>query len=641
MIVLDTIKLILAIILTLYLPGYFLLKNFEKKTSVNPLEKMVLSFGLSLFLVDFIFLLIDKTGLAFNFWTVFLSLVFLSLGLFVFSVFSRHHHNRQPNKAFAKESPKKEFLILLLIFFAVAIRLFFLSERLLPQTTDLGHHMYWSQYIIEFKELPDYGMPDFIIGEHIIFAAISILSGISVISPMPIALLFLINIFSLLVCWLAIYELARCFTDKESSDGIAVFTLLSLGIFYAVSSPQAKFVSGGVIGNIIGNFLIPLSFFLLVKFARTRQAGDSVFMILILATLAYTHHLSAFIFLYVFAGVLFLLLIFVSFFYFLKKEKTILAEIWNFIRLFLSWKTLTAILMFLFFIFFIRTPSYLNPSAIDTAVGAPSKDTRTGLTLGTIIETTGAWRFFYGTIGIVVLITLALLWTKKRKSSKALVNMLISVSLLLGWGIMIFFMSHLPKYLKVDIPSNRIGSYITYPFALLSAIGAFYLLTTFKTRTNNKLLPLFTLMVIGVGFVSGLTEISANKKTDTDNKEICQTYSASKYLKGIVSSNENILKDHIYLAGDAWIKIFFMKDYKYPLSRSYLKRYDDPVKPRETCTRDMIAIPDSDVGRKCFLDYGVKYVMLKKNEDTFQFESSRNFSKIFSNGQVVIYQRNY
>ena len=230
---------------------------------------------------------------------------------------------------------------------------------------------------------------------------------------------------------------------------------------------------------------------------------------------------------------------------------------------------------------------------------------------------------------------------KKGKKIEALANMLISISILLGWGIMIFFMSYLPEYLKVDIPSNRIGSYITYPFALLSAIGAFYLLSTFKTQANNKLLPLFTSMVIGVGFVSGLAEIPANKKTDTDNKEVCQTYSASKYLKSIASPDENILKDHIYLAGDAWIKIFFMQDYKYPLSRSYLKRYDDPVKPRETCTRDMIAIPDSDIGRKCFLDYGVKYVMLKKNKDTSQFESSRNFSKIFSNGQVVIYQRNY
>jgi len=95
------------------------------------------------------------------------------------------------------------------------------------------------------------------------------------------------------------------------------------------------------------------------------------------------------------------------------------------------------------------------------------------------------------------------------------------------------------------------------------------------------------------------------------------------------------------LAGDAWIKIFFMQDYKYPLSRSYLKRYDDPIKPRETCTRDMIAIPDSQIGHDCFLKYEVKYIMLKKDMDTAQFKKSENFSRIFSNNQVVIYQRNY
>ena len=72
-------------------------------------------------------------------------------------------------------------------------------------------------------------------------------------------------------------------------------------------------------------------------------------------------------------------------------------------------------------------------------------------------------------------------------------------------------------------------------------------------------------------------------------KENFQTYQASEYLSQRALSEEQLLKDHIYLAGDTWIKLFFMLDYRYPLSRSYLRRYNDPVKPRETCSQCQIS----------------------------------------------------
>jgi hypothetical protein len=106
-----------------------------------------------------------------------------------------------------------------------------------------------------------------------------------------------------------------------------------------------------------------------------------------------------------------------------------------------------------------------------------------------------------------------------------------------------------------------------------------------------------------------------------------------------VDENDVVLKDHIYLSGDTWMKLFFMKDYKYPLSRSYLRRYEDIAKDRETCTRDMVAIPDDEIGKKCFAETGVTYIVLKKGYDTAQFEKSENFEKIYSSDSVVIYHR--
>jgi len=37
--------------------------------------------------------------------------------------------------------------------------------------------------------------------------------------------------------------------------------LLFLGVLFAVTAPQAKYVSGGVMGNIFGNFFMPLAFY--------------------------------------------------------------------------------------------------------------------------------------------------------------------------------------------------------------------------------------------------------------------------------------------------------------------------------------------------------------------------------------------
>lgn len=633
----ENFKLILSVAFALFLPGYFLTRAIDIKSKLPILQKLIFSFGLSIFAVDFLFLLMDRIGIALNFWSVVTSILTLIFIAFLFN----------PKPCFPTQlenqdwKSKKTLLVLTLIIFAVVIRLFFLSERLLPQTTDLGHHMYWSQYINQFQALPDYGMPDFVIGEHIIFSAIAILSGISVVSSMPIALLFLINIFSILTCFAAIYELTRSFTDKNNAQKIAIFTLIALGIFYAASSPQAKFVSGGVIGNVIGNFFIALSFLLLAKFIHTRFSRYSALFVLTLTALAYTHHLSSFMFLYIFIGILIILFLIIAIAPFFGKFKIITAETWNFIKSFFNWKTILAFLFFLFFLFFVRIPSYLNSSAIDTAVGDPSKETRTGLTLNSIIETTGPWRFFYGLIGVIALIIILFLALKKNYPQKILLNIILSSSVILAWGLMIFAMSYAPGMLKVDIPSNRIGSYITYPFAFLSAIGVFYLFQVSENKINRKIFIVFVVVVMGTGFVSGLTEISANKKTEVDNKEVYQTYAAAKYLEKIVLPDEQILKDHIYLAGDAWIKIFFMKDYRYPLSRTTLKRYDDPVSPRETCTRDMIAIPDSEIGKNCFLENKVKYVVLKNGFDTTLFEKSSNFSKIFANGQTVIFERNY
>ncbi len=206
---------------------------------------------------------------------------------------------------------------------------------------------------------------------------------------------------------------------------------------------------------------------------------------------------------------------------------------------------------------------------------------------------------------------------------------------------MIFIMSNQPGWLKVDIPSNRIVSYITYPLSILSAIGIVEIIYFLKKRWQFDFVRLVAIFILSIGIISGLKDISesARNKSPLEFSQVFQTYLAAIYLNNVSAKEEMVLKDHVNLPGDTWMKIFFMRGYEYPLSRTYDKRYNDVAKTRETCTRDMVAIPDSEIGKACFDENKVKFIVLEKGSDDFQFESSPNFSKIYNSSNVVIFQR--
>ena len=83
-----------------------------------------------------------------------------------------------------------------------------------------------------------------------------------------------------------------------------------------------------------------------------------------------------------------------------------------------------------------------------------------------------------------------------------------------------------------------------------------------------------------------------------------------------------------------------MQDYSFPFSRSYFKRYEDPVKKRESCTLQMISSPDSPIGKKCFTGTGVNFVIVNPQFDSAQFEKSDKFWKTYAGDEIAIYYRN-
>ncbi len=641
--ILDLIKIDLSLGLLLFIPGYSVLIALTKtKNPLGTLGTLVVSIVLSLGITDFSLMLINKLGIKLTPLSIISTLLLITLTGFIF------YWLFQKEKAKSETKNSNNWLLFFVIMaFSVFIRALYLIPKIIPHTTDLGHHMYWANFIIKFQQLPIYGIPDVIIGEHIVFGAVSILSGIGIISALPTTILFIINIVSLLAVFLLTRELARLLFEEKTAFKIGILALIAIGIFYAIASPQATYINGGVIGNLMGNLLVPTIFYLFTKAVKDNSATLASLGFFLIGVLAYTHHLSAFIFVYSLVGFLLFFLIGFLIIKFVFKNQDFKFD--YLFKIFFNLKTVLTSLFILAFVFSIRIPSYLNLSAIDTAVGSPSKNTRFGLTVNNILESTGSWRIFYSALGLIFLAFIFWQIFKKSSSIKKIYKLklispektLVAISLASAWFITIFVMSHWPALLKIDIISGRIANYLTYPSAILAGFGVYAILQPIFYKTRGIVTITIFMVIFIPGITSGLFDISETyEENSAEMDKTIETFRGSKYLADKTALDQKILKDHIYLTGDTWIKNFLMRGYREPLSRTLLKRYSDPVKPRETCTRDMIAVSESEIGKDCFEETGVEFIILRDGYDTHQFKTSPNFSKIFSTKEVVIFQKN-
>jgi len=642
-----------ALVFVLFLPGHFLLLAiFGKSKILSQLEKFIISFGLSIAVLDFI--LFAYSGLKIS---ISRPSIIIGLLLFMAASFGIYRFRLRKNRLDYEESERTLFsfsrhqlaLILLIIFLAFFIKTAFLSQTISPNATDLGHHMYWSKWMVENHRLPDYdGLPDFIVGEQTIFGTIGILSGLSFFSAFPPVILHLVNILGILTVFILTL---RIFKKKN----IAILSLLFVGVLYAVTAPQSKFVSGGVIGNILGNFLMPLAFYLYCRAfesifstpllppgegARRADEGaestnveisaSKIFLslaIFVTFGLFYTHHLTALIFLFVFA---FLVLFFLA--ANCKDIKIILSKVW---KVFFSPPVLAIFIGGLIFFFFIFTPNYINPSAVNTAVGAPSKASREGLTIANLRTSIGEDRLGLGFFGLAIL----LFHLRKKRWDFGYLAVF-------SWGAIIFLLAFAPRLFFINLPSDRIGNYLSYPFSILSAYGIYAVFKNpaLKNGKNqkpfgNSLVRLAFMIIFGFIFIKGISDSAEAIPIQNDYDGLVETFRSSAYLAERTNTDDGIIKDHNYIAGDSWIKLFFMRGYKYPLSRGYFKRYDDTTKPREMCTLYMISNPGGKDSEQCYSDTKTDFVMVNPRYDSVQFRKLNEFNQIYMSPEVAIYYK--
>jgi hypothetical protein len=539
-------------------------------------------------------------------------------------------------------SSRQTHLILFLLVLTVFIKAAYLEYNTLPATTDLGHHMFWAKTISETGSIPNYeardiiqaggnyaisqpaSISDFIIGEHLIFSAINLISGLDFISFFPVIVLHLINLMSIL----ALFLLAlKFFENRPEGKNIAILTLLFIGPLFAVAPPQAKYVGGGVIGNLIGNLLLPLTFYF---YYRAFKEKDRLFLAVALIFsmgLFYTHHLTGLLFLLVFALSLIAIIVIHS------REMSLFLKTW--IKIIFSPAVLAVLIFAVMFAFFIYTPTYLTNNAVSTVVGGPAKIEHRGLPFSEFKFTVGEPRAAIGLFGIIMFLVLIRPIYKTKDYG---------IIFLSAWIFFILLISLEPAWLGLNIPSARIANYGVYPLSIIGAFAVVKILNWTRSRDNSfsidrKLfLPAFVLLAT-FALTSGFYDNSQYADRSNDAQKTIQTFSASQYLAAKASADDNILTDHIYIAADSWIKLFFMRGYNFPFYRANLDRYANGIDKQEQCTLWMISTPGSSDSQKCYSDLGIDFVLVNKNFEGPQFDKSQDFSKIYSDGELNAYYR--
>ncbi len=666
----------IALFLIVFLPGLVLLHSFFKH-SFTLLERFVFAVPISIAITNFLMIILGKSGIKLTAISITAGIIlFCTAAILLAKFFFKKSSETEghPIPSFTKNQGQ---LIILILVLTIFIKTVYLTQVILPTATDLGHHMYWAKDIAVTGELPQYverniiqttdgaykldvptPIDDFIIGEHLIFAAIALIAGLDFISGFPAITLFLINIFSLLAVFIFVL---RVFSSPSfsrvgiSARTTAIITLFVLGPLYTLASPQAKFVSGGVIGNTIGNLFIPI---ILYCYWRALQEKSSKFLTLaffLTFGLAYIHHLSTLVFLFI---LVFTILIFSVF-----HIKTLHKHIAEWFRIFFKPAPVIFAFIAIVFFFFVLAPSYADPKSLNTALGAPTKATRTGLTFLQLTFSTGEGRLGLGLVGLLALLFFQLRTNlshpERSEGSRTIKTPSYAIAFVSAWGFSLLIMSLRPQWLFLDIPSNRISTYAIFPFAILSAVTLILLFN--KQRIKNKEFsekvdeifshngqyparsPIIIsgfIIILTFFIVGGFYDNSQSLLGKTKAQEAIQTYHVSDYLAQHNQSSDLILKDHNYIVADSWMKLSFLQGYTYPLSRGYFKRYEDETKPREQCTLWMIAVPNTDKGQKCFDDTGTNIIIVNPHFDSAQFKKSANFSSVYQSNDTAVYIRN-
>lgn len=633
----------LTLLLVMFVPGYFVLGAFFRKDAFSLFERIVLGSGLSILLTDFLMLILGRFGIALTRASIAFSLI--AIAFIAFLIERKRNAGKSAKPRELGFSRKQGLLVILLLAVTLLTKGYYLRNAVLPGTTDLGHHLYWSKVIATTHRLPEYskrdivtedgssriGEPepisDFIIGEQLFYSSIALVSGLDFISYFPILALLLTNTMSLLALFVLALELFRRHPQRLN---IAILSLLFIGPLFAIDPPQAKFVAGGVTGNLIANFIVPLALYFYVRFLEDLKRESLLFALVFSMGVFYIHHLTGFLFLIAILAFLAISII--------ANPKEFLATARKMPKTVFSPQIAAFAIFAAFMVLAVYTPTYLTNKAVTTVVGDVSKSGHEGLTFSQFRSTLGEMRIVWGILGIIFV---ALSFRKSREK--------FSLILLFGWASALAAVSMFPDLARIDLPSGRAANYASYPLAVLSS---FALVSLWKesmgsskdesatSKTGYRLFFGAFILLTGFILINGLSDnASYLTKENFHPDRIRQTYEASSYLASKMDDQDMLVDDHIYMTADSFVKLFFMRDYNFPLYRANLDRYSNGVDKSESCTLWMISSPETPESQQCFRDLGTDFSLVNSATDSAQFERMESFWKIYANNKLSAFYK--
>ncbi|MBD3300733.1 MAG: hypothetical protein GF347_05270, partial [Candidatus Moranbacteria bacterium] len=428
MLFLVYLKLFLTLILVFIVPGWLILDLFfAGRDRLSLIEKTGLSLPLSVTLINFIVLLLGRFNVGLNAFNLYLTLIF-SVGVLALAYYflqKKSQHNSKPVLPI-KTFSRKNLIILSLISILISAR--FLALDIVPNNTDLGHHMYWVKNLEINEKIPDYNTSDVIVGEHIAFFVLSKLTGIDILTAFPVVFLMIID----LISFLLIFQLAKRISRKES---IALISFAFIAVLYVIAAPFMKFVSGGVVGNTFGNLFIPsvlLSLFLSFRFNEKRFLALAIFLFV---GIFYIHHLSTFLLIFIILSLVGSQILLELMFPYRKRFDFRVLKRW--LRLFFSKAPLIVLTISAVFIGLIYTPHYIRHEAVETVVQTPDKDSHRGVSLNSFTSSIGEFRTLLGILGVVVfgwvIARNSSLKPQNKKQGQRNLQLNLNAALILGW----------------------------------------------------------------------------------------------------------------------------------------------------------------------------------------------------------------
>lgn len=624
---LQHIAFLAAAIAVLVLPGAATLALVQaRQRFFGPVETAVLSVGLSIVVTDAV--MIAAGNLAPD---AFLPVWVAGLGAWTAAcpVVAAVIRRRYGSPAAASRSRISIALPVVLVAVILTKAVYALPQAL-PVSTDLGHHMYWAERIAIERSLLPYEkrdivtdpttgissitdsapISDFIVGEHLVFAAVRMLTGRTLVGPMPGMILFLVHVATVA----AVYVLVRRLLERSRRGEVVALTATVLyGLLYGLGSPQMKYVLGGVIGNTFGFLLIP-SILLLVAVAIRQRSAVLLGTAYAAATgLALIHHLSTLVFVIAVLGMVLVLLVI---------GRSLLREI---LRLAVA-RTAVAVLGGCVAFFLVWPPSYIANRAVTTIVGAPVKEEHTGLSLAQLANLAGEPRLLLAVVGIVALLAAA------RRH-------VLAAAVLVGWTVPAVVLVMLPQYTHIDLPSARVAYYLIMPLSVAAAYGAVQLTDILHRRAVPRWLAVTTvalLLLVPVRY--GMADDAVYlAKLAPQYATALSVQRTGAFLATQIPADMRIVHDHINIPGDSWFKLQLLQDYNYPFYRANLFRYDRVSDRQERCTLYVIATPSSDEAKRCMAELGIRVLVVNEAIDGQQFRHFRNYWRVYADSGLSVY----